>query len=378
MRVLMIVPTFRPNIGGVESYVDDLCSFLVRRGNAVSVLTYQPLTTRARGPAYEKEGGLEIRRISWFGMNLFHALEPYPALEFLYITPYLFLHAFFFMLRHGRSIDVIHAQGLNAAFIARALSAWFGKRAVASTCAVYGFRPRSLFARAARRILAGFARVLALGPVSAKELEAIGVPREKIRLYNLWVDQRAYAPLDKATAKARIGCPQAFLVLFVGRFIPIKGVDVLMEAARRADTGIVFYFIGDSGPLLEHVRRAAAQHGNIRLIEGVRGRDLIPYYQAADLQVVPSLYEEAFGKVIIEALSCGTPVIGARRGAIPGIIDPGVGRVVEPTADNIIEAIEDLRRRPEALAGLTGRCRGHAVEHYGEKNAETIAEAYAS
>jgi len=93
------------------------------------------------------------------------------------------------------------------------------------------------------------------------------------------------------------------------------------------------------------------------LVKGISGPQLIPYYQAADILVVPSQYDEAFGKVVIEALSCGTPVIGTNRGAMPNIITASVGRVVEPTVENIKREIEYLYYHPEVLSGLTKNCR---------------------
>ena len=103
---------------------------------------------------------------------------------------------------------------------------------------------------------------------------------------------------------------------------------------------------------------------------------MIPYYQAADIVVVPSQYDEAFGKVIIEALSCGTPVIGSKRGAIPDIVSSLVGRVVEPTAGEIAREIEYLYSHPEILSVLTQNCRSYAQEHFDEKNIKVITDSY--
>ena len=88
------------------------------------------------------------------------------------------------------------------------------------------------------------------------------------------------------------------------------------------------------------MKKLEAESDNIKLIKGIRGDQLIPYYQAADILIVPSQYEEAFGKVIIEALSCGTPVIGTNKGAVPYILDSSVGRVIDPTFQNIKREIK--------------------------------------
>ncbi len=374
--ILILSPFFSPNIGGVESYLDDLCRYLIKQNRKVYVVTYQPLTTRARGLRFEKKGDLEIRRIAWFGHNLFHRLEPYPLLEFLYLTPWLFIHTLIFLIKNSSKIEVMHAQGLNAAFITRYLAPLFKKKAVVSTCAVYHFKKNSLIARIIQRIFLSFHKILSLGEFSRQELIGIGLPENRIKAYALWVNEEIYKPQDKEKSKSEIGLKDKFVVLFVGRFIEIKGVSLLIDIAKQVDTKINFCFIGDNGPLLDALEKAAAVRENIILIKNIRGHQLVPYYQAADILVVPSQYDEAFGKVIIEALFCGTPVIASNRGAIPYILDSSVGVVVEPTLENIKKQIEYFYHNPEALSQLSKNCRPYAEKFFSEKNAEMISKAY--
>lgn len=374
--ILILTPFFRPNIGGAENYLYDLCEYLRTHNYRVYVLTYQPLTVKIKARSREAGENILIRRINWFGYNLFHRLEPYPVLEFLYLTPCLLIYTFFFLLRYRGKIDVIHAQGLNAAFIARLLAKLFGKRAVASTCAVYNMDGKSVFSKLAGWALSGMDKVLALGDYSRRELLRIGVPEAKLSVYYLWIDQKKYLPMDKPAAKEKINLNGKFVVLFVGRFIKIKGIEALVEVAKAVDRRINFIFIGDESHLLSYLEQESAQRENIILVKGISGEQLIPYYQAADVLVVPSQYDEAFGKVIIEALSCGTPVIGSNRGAIPDILKGPVGRLIEPTAENIKKEIEYLYNNPGVLAGLTGNCRSYAEQNFGETNTEVITKSY--
>ncbi len=375
--ILILTPFFRPNIGGVESYLDDLCRYLVRRGRRVTVITYQPLTSRFRGPALEKEGTLEIRRIPWFGRNWFHNLERHPFWMLVYLAPGLFVATFFYLARRSGDIAVIHAQGLTATLVARLLAPLFGRPVIASTCAVYGYAKGTFRAAVARWVFAGCAKVFALGECSRRELTSIGVPEEKVTRYHLWMDLTEYRPDDKARMKNALGLGDAFLVLYVGRFIPAKGVDLLLQIARQVPEKIRFCFIGDHGPLYDAVAAAEAAGANVTLVKDKRGRELIPYYQAADVVAVPSLYSEAFGKVIIEAFACGTPVIGADRGFIPSVIDRRVGRVVEPTPDIFKKEILNLFEDRPLLNSLTAAARRYAEENFGETNAEVIYESYA-
>ncbi|MCG2711494.1 MAG: glycosyltransferase family 4 protein [Candidatus Omnitrophica bacterium] len=375
-RVLILTPFFRPNIGGVESYLDDLCENLRVNDYKVYVVTYQPLTARIKAQKIEKKENLEIYRFSWFGYNLFHKLEPYPLLEFLYLTPYFFICTFLFMLKKGKDIDVIHAQGLNAAFVAKFIAGIFRKRSIISTCAVYNFKKKSLFAKVVKWTLKGFDKILPLANFSKAELIDIGLPENKMDTYYLWVDQNKYIPKDKEQIKERLSLKGEFIVLFAGRFIKLKGADIILDIARTIQKPIKFVFIGDEGPLLESIEKNARENKNVMLVKGIRGRELIPYFQAADIFVIPSQYDEAFGKVIIEALSCGTPVIGAKRGAIPDILDKSVGRVVVPDAKNIKKEIEYFYDNRDELAKLTVNCREYAQKNFSIANIESIKKHY--
>ncbi len=375
-RILILSPFFRPNIGGVENYLYDLCEYLRTHNYMVYVLTYQPLTARIKADSLEVKENMEIRRVSWFGYNLFHRLEPYPLLEFIYLTPCLFLYTFLFMLKNHKKIDVIHAQGLNAAFIVRILAKIFKKRAVMSTCAVYNFNSKSMFTKIVKWALSGMDKILPLANFSKQELERIGLPALKMTPYYLWIDQDKYVPADKAVSKQKVNLAGKFMVLFVGRFIKIKGAEILIKVAKISVREINFVFIGDQGPLLGYIEQESQLRENIILVKGISGEQLIPYYQAADIFVIPSQYDEAFGKVIIEALSCGTPVIGANKGAIPDIIATSVGIVVEPTVENIKSRIDYLYHNPQVLAQLKSNCRAYAESNFSEKNIGVITRSY--
>jgi glycosyltransferase involved in cell wall biosynthesis len=376
LNVLIICPFFRPNVGGVETHLDDLCEYLRTHNYKVYVLTYQPLTTKARGLKIEKKENLEIRRIWWPGFNLFHKLEPYPILEFLYLTPGLFLNTFFFLLNNRKKVDVIHAQGFNAAFISKILSRIFRKKFIVSTHAIYGLNPQSFMAKMVKWTLGSADKILALSKPSKEELIKIGVTSDKIDVYHYWVDQTVFKPINKNNAKKQLGWNGKFVVLFVGRLIEKKGVNILLEVARQTLRDIYFAFIGD-GPLAEEIKRASGEIPNVLFIGKINNRDLPLYYNAADIFCIPSQYEEGFGRVILEAISCGTPVVGSSKGGIPEAVDSTVGILVEPRIKNLKGVIEKLYKDKEKLEILSSNCRKYAEEKFGEKNAEVIVDAYA-
>ncbi|MBS7649373.1 glycosyltransferase, partial [Candidatus Bathyarchaeota archaeon] len=128
--VLILTDAFPPNIGGVESHLYDLCKYLAESDHRVFVVTYQPITTKAKGLKVERRKNLEIHRMQWFGYNLYPKLESYPILLFLYEFPGLFVSSLFFLLKRRKEVDVIHAQGLITGYITKILVKIFKKRCV--------------------------------------------------------------------------------------------------------------------------------------------------------------------------------------------------------------------------------------------------------
>ncbi len=373
----MISPFFSPNIGGVETHLDDLCAYLQKRGHRVFVITYQPLTTRVRAPRFESRQNLAVRRIDWLGYDLFHRLEPYPLLEFIYLTPMLLMYSLLFLFRYRNDVDVIHAHGLNAAFVTNMLAGLFRKRAVVSIHAIYNLSERPMLARLMKISLFSFDTILTLANRSKMELLKIGLDDNRLKVFTYWVDQAVFKPVSVVECRRKLALNGKFVVFFVGRLLEIKGVKVLIEVASRlADsTNIFFVFIGD-GPLANEVKAASDRVGNILYVGKVDNKELPPYYNAADVVILPSIYEEGFGRVILESLSCGIPVIASNRGGVPEALDQSVGILVEPKIDEIQRTIESLYEHPEKLANLRRNCREYAEKRFSENNAKAIENAY--
>lgn len=375
--VLLISPFYSPNVGGVETHLDDLVSELGRRGHVVHVHTYSPVTTpNVTWKARERQGeNIHIRRYRWFGHDLFHRLEKYPFLDFLYIAPYLGFRVFLFMLIKRREIDVIHAHGLNAALIGVVLKKLFARRLIVSTHAVYEFNGKSRATRLARAILDRADRVLCLSDASRRELAAIGVNERILGRHYYWVDLDVFRPMPQRDLSMQAAkYAGGFNVLFVGRMIAKKGVVELLEVAKRL--GEVSFLFGGGGPLEDVVRKAATERENVHYLGMVRNSDLPGYYNVASVLCIPSQYEEGYGRVVMEAVSCGTPVVGSRRGGIPEALDETVSILVEPTVDNLTEVIVRLHRDKALYGRLKANCRAYAVERFSRANVERITDQY--
>lgn len=373
--ILILSPFFRPNIGGVETHLDDLCEYLRKNGHKVFVITYQPLTTKSKGKKLEKKENLEIRRVQWFGYNLFPKLEPYPLIEFLYLFPGLFIYSFFFLLRHRREIDVVHAQGFIASLVGKMLKPLFKIYSVAGTHTVYKLKKKWLLGKIFSWILKSYDKVLLVSEGAKEELLPFGLDLNKSAIFTYWASQEVFKPTDKSQCKKRLGWNGRFVVLFVGRFIKIKGADVLLGAAKQVTENIYFTFIGN-GPLADEIKRASDEIPNVLFIGKVNNQDLPLYYNAADILAVPSQYE-GFARVTIEAMLCGTPVLASNRGCLPEIINPEVGELVEPlTPAEFAQRISYYYSHPERLRQLSNNCSKYAKKRFSKDNAKIIEQSY--
>lgn len=128
--------------------------------------------------------------------------------------------------------------------------------------------------------------------------------------------------------------------LFVGRLEKIKGLQELLPVFghyKKAQLWIVG--VGDYEPVL---RRMALESPNIKFLGYQSGEELRTLYKQAVATIVPSLWYEVFGIVILEAFAQGTPVIVRNRGGMPKIIEESGGGFVFNTEKELLNAMDQL------------------------------------
>ena len=177
-------------------------------------------------------------------------------------------------------------------------------------------------------------------------------PAEKIGVVPCGVNLDLFQPMDRAAARQRLGFdPDESMVLYVGRFDPIKGIDRLLEAMAYLKhlKRMRLVIVGGDGPATaeyQSLQQLSAKVGIqkfVHFVGRVAQNQLPPYYSAADALVVPSYYE-SFGLVGLESLACGTPVVATRVGAMEDIIEDGkTGQVVaDLTPRGLANSIEKI------------------------------------
>jgi len=160
------------------------------------------------------------------------------------------------------------------------------------------------------------------------------IPKDKLRMVTGAADPDRFRPPDDPVAvREQLKLPLNRVVLFTVRnLVPRMGLENLLRAiATLGKEGRdLLLVIGGEGPLrstLEQLIRDLGLSDRARLVGFIAEDDLSRYYQAADLVLIPTHQLEGFGLVTVEALACGTPVLGTPVGAIPEVlarVDPGL------------------------------------------------------
>jgi glycosyltransferase involved in cell wall biosynthesis len=153
-----------------------------------------------------------------------------------------------------------------------------------------------------------------------------------------------------------------FTVGYAGRLVESKGVMDLLAAVRTLDAPVELLFIGD-GELKASLQGQSIPGSSVRVLSGL-GHDQMPAgYAQLDVLVLPShttpTWKEQFGRVIVEALSCGVPVVGSDSGEIPWLIELTGGGLIfaEGDLDALAAQLSRLREEPALRRTLaeTGR-----------------------
>jgi glycosyltransferase involved in cell wall biosynthesis len=167
-----------------------------------------------------------------------------------------------------------------------------------------------------------------------RDMVALGLPGERIRVHYTGIDADFFVPVDRAEAKRALGVDGP-LIVTAGALNPRKGTDLAIEALA-AIPGATLVLIGHGAfrAEFEALARRRGVDGRVRFLGG-RPHDEMPRWLAsADVTLLPTV-SEGLANVWVESLSCGTPVVTTDVGGAREAIDrPAAGRLVprEPAA----------------------------------------------
>lgn len=352
MNVLLYSRAFFPQLGGIERASMLLATELARRGHSVRVATRV-----AASPGQDRPLPFEVVRGSRAGAFR----QAARAADLVHTNGYS-LEAVALAARNGRPCVVTHA-GFQACCLegsglhGDARCGLHLARCVALTSGHLGLAraTRQLARHLAGRL--GLHAVRANVAVSQAVATAIRAPRTTV-IWNC-VDTAIFCPGLPGGDRSRL--------LFAGRLVHEKGVDVLLEAIAldRAAGGPLALDLAGSGPLapllIDRCRALGIQE-RVRFLGPLGGPALAQAMRDSAAVVVPSRSEEAFGLTAAEALCTGRLALVSDRGGLPEVVaggglvlpaeDPGAWR------DAMVQATLDTawrHAREEGLAGLPAR-----------------------
>jgi glycosyltransferase involved in cell wall biosynthesis len=152
-----------------------------------------------------------------------------------------------------------------------------------------------------------------------------------------------------------------------------KGVHVLLHAVAPLQGEWRLRVLG-SGPEKDSLQSLARELGiapRVEFVEWVESNAMPRFYNSLDVVVVPSLtrpnWKEQFGRVLMEAMACGVPVIGSASGEIPYVIGDAGIIVPENNSDALTRALTELQNSPPSRAQLGQAGRTRALKEFSEQ-----------
>jgi rhamnosyl/mannosyltransferase len=329
MRVVLVNKYYPPHIGGIEFHVRDLAEGLVNAGHEVRVV----VANNERRLVEEVINGVEVVRLPRafekastpfarnFGRVLAHEAKTTDLLHFHFPYPW------------GEFEWIGQAASRSTPYVVT-----YHSDIVRQKAALAAYKPfLNIFLNRARLIMASSPQLIDYSPFLH--------PRAaKCRQVNFGLHVERIAQNPAATARAaelRAQYDQRPLVLFVGRLIYYKGVEILAKAIPAVDAEFVIIGTGPDRAIIEAMTAVEGCADRVHIIDYASDSELAAWYHAADVFTLPSIEpSEAFGLVQIEAHAAGTPVVSTRlKSGVPYANLDGITGLTVPPGD------------PTALAG---------------------------
>ena len=330
LRVVQVGKYYPPHVGGIETHLQALCDGLKesydvqvfvagdRRRDVDSIV--DGVTVHRLGIQFKIAGAPVCPTMPWkirrSGADLVHIHLPNPA-----------------------GVLALLASGYRGPLVATWHSDVIRQRRLAK-----------MFEPVQRRFLANCDALIATSPSYVESSPDLSRLRKRTVVipYGIPVEEFCDPPAAALAIRSARSGP---LLLAVGRLVYYKGFEYLIRAMKQIDATLLL--IGD-GPLLRSLQNLARELGvasRIEFLGEMQPREVVPYYHAVDLFVLPSIARsEAFGIVQLEAMACGTPVVNTNLASgVPFASRDGVtGLTVEPaSADALATAVNRLLGDPQ-------------------------------
>jgi len=343
--------------GGQNVYVSELAKQLAEAGYLVDIFTRRESEEVER--CIEWPGGIRIIHVD---------AGPAKIIPKESILPYMAAFRedmLSFMREENITYRLIHANFFMSALVAMELKAQINIPFVVTFHALghirrihQGENDRFPPERIAieEEVIRKADRIIAECPQDLEDLiKYYRAPEEKIVIIPCGVNTEEFYPIDKELARTLLKLPvNEKIILQLGRMVPRKGVDNVIKAlSMLKNRKVQLVIVGGGEDTVAEMNRLArlAKRAGVEsriIFAGQKDRrDLKYYYAAADLFITTPWYEP-FGITPLEAMACGTPVIGSNVGGIKySVADGKTGVLVPPQdPDKLCRAVNSLLRAP--------------------------------
>jgi len=367
MRILKVTQAYFPfnDRGGPAIKVRSIARALREQGNEVVVLTADLGFGPKAIAAAQVVAGPEGWRTDLDGVEVvyFRTLCHYRNLT---VNPGILR----FCRRHLKDFDIVHIYGLYDTLgpavgrYCRKFKVPYFVEPLGMTRPIdRGFLLKRIWRRLATNYLGQASKWIATSELEREDLQAAGVPSDKVLLRFNGIDRENFKKLPPFGAfRKRVGILEGErVILFLGRLIPRKGADLLIEALPQIGDEKIKLVIG--GP--------EGESGYVSFLRdkartlGISQRVLFPGPLYEDLQkeayvdatvfALPSRYEN-FGNTAAEAIACGTPVVVSDRCGIAPLVNQRAGLVTAYDSQAVARTLAELLKNPALYQRLKAGC----------------------
>ncbi len=375
------------NTGGMSIYIREVARELGRQGHLVDVYT------RTHEPSHDqvveigqnvrlihlKAGGEEIQKLAiYYHLGDFaHDLEN-------------------FRKQNGLQYDLIHSHYWLSGLAGKRLQQWWGiphimgfhtLGAVKNAIGIGQDEPE-LRINVEKELVKDCHRIIASTEKGKEDLiYYYDAFPETIRIVPCGVNLDLFRPIRREIARSYTGLNGEIIILFVGRIVPLKGINNLLKAIPYLERKqrIKLVVIGGDEYSQAEIQRLKNLSRSLKIDEsvtflGLVKQEMLPFfYSAANLCVVPSYYE-SFGLVVLESLACGTPVVATKVGGAESVIRHGETGYVVTDNDpcNLADKIARLLSTSNWNLEFVGSVRASVTKYSWSNITEAIIAEYRS
>lgn len=358
MRILLIIT--RLDQGGSAEAVLQIGKGLSKRGHYVKIITGLTINPQESFEEYTEKTGIPIEVISELRreINLF-----------LDLSAFLKLYS---LIKKERPL-IVHTHTSKAGILGRWAAYIAGVKTIIHSThghifyGYFGNFKTTLFLWMERLTAKITKRITTLTNLEIEDYQRLRFAnKERFIAIPYGIDIERYKKADKSREEIKkvLGLSsQDQVVGWAGRLVPVKDCGTFIKAASliKENKGLKFLIVGD-GPERQKLEEMAEGLGIEAIFTGTR-RDIYDIMSVIDILVLSSL-NEGLGRVLLEAMAAGKPIVATKVGGVPEVVTDGLTGILVPPSDphSMAFGIKELLKNPERMAMMGEICRKRAEE----------------